>query len=438
MSALEGHPPGAILLATKIVDDACHYLQCSGWRQGLLPLLGDQSRLSSWISVQVPSFQGSVSQRFPDLLSYKDFALTNSTRGTLSNLFRYAFHTRDTQLGILTSYEAMLALLLLVLLLRQIKATLMPIFQRAGRSLGCAAHGKEWDTLNTERVTKFGEYVFRLLYHSVISILGLVYFWNLPWFRFWENGTLMLWMDHPRHEIGVGLTWYYLIQSAYNIEAIVHLTELSFDIHLQSPFNVKLCEWQSPLVCRWSPTCRGDFREMAIHHVITNALIMTSSFFRFTRIGSMVFVLHDLSDVPVDMSKLANFVKWKTATTFSFIALLIFWVLLRLLALPLVIIKTVLYEGTVHMGTIPLGPFYYHLAYLTVFKILLLSIFFLHIVWFIILVRIALRLALKGEAHDLSEHKKGEDHKIQPVNSLISLADAASSKSTNKRRTRNN
>jgi hypothetical protein len=138
------------------------------------------------------------------------------------------------------------------------------------------------------------------------------------------------------------------------------------------------------------------------------------------------------------MSKLANFVKWKTATTVSFIALLIFWVLLRLLALPLVIIKTVLYEGTVHMGTIPLGPFYYHLAYLTVFKILLLSIFFLHIVWFIILVRIAVRLALKGEAHDLSEHKKGEDHKIQPVNSLISLADAASRKSTNKRRTRNN
>jgi len=108
------------------------------------------------------------------------------------------------------------------------------------------------------------------------------------------------------------------------------------------------------------------------------------------------------------LSKLANFVKWKTATTICFITLLIFWVLLRLLALPLVIIRTVLFEGNSHVGMIPLGSLYYHRAYLSIFQVLLLSIFSLHIVWFIILVRIALRLALNGEAHDLSEYKKGE------------------------------
>jgi len=133
------------------------------------------------------------------------------------------------------------------------------------------------------------------------------------------------------------------------------------------------------------------------------------------------------------LSKLANFVKWKTATTICFITLLIFWVLLRLLALPLVIIRTVLYESAVLIEEIPVDPVYY-LTYWTAFKILLFGIFLLHGVWFIILLRIALRLALKGEQHDLSEHKKGEEQYIQPVNSLISLADAASSNINSPRR----
>ena len=181
--ALNSHPPGAILLLTKLTDDACHYLQCSEWRQALLPMLGESSRFSSWLSVRVPSFHGNVSRHFPDLLSYHDFALQNSSRGNVSNLLVYAFQTRDTNLGILSSYEALMALLILVLLLRHIKAMLLPIFQSVGRSLGRAAHGEEWDAQNTERITKFGEYVFRLIYHSFISILGLLYFWDLPWFR---------------------------------------------------------------------------------------------------------------------------------------------------------------------------------------------------------------------------------------------------------------
>ena len=221
----------------------------------------------------------------------------------------------------------------------------------------------------------------------------------------------------------MGLTWYYLIQSAYNIEAIINLVELSFKICLQCPYDAKMRQWRSPLICGWSSTCRGDFREMAIHHVITNMLIMTSSFFRFTRIGSIVFVLHDISDIPVDLSKLANFVKWKIATTSCFITLLIFWVIMRLLILPLVVIKSVLYDSPVLIAAIPSDPLY-HVTYLTVFKLLLIAIFSLHGLWFVILVRIALRLALKGEAHDLSEHKKGENQSLLLINSVISVAEA--------------
>ena len=44
-----------------------------------------------------------------------------------------------------------------------------------------------------------------------------------------------------------------------------------------------------------------------------------------------------------------------------------------------------------------------------IFKGLLISITSLHVLWFVILLRILLKVITKGETHDLSEHKNGED-----------------------------
>jgi hypothetical protein len=130
----------------------------------------------------------------------------------------------------------------------------------------------------------------------------------------------------------------------------------------------------------------------------------------------MVFLVHDVSDIPVDLSKLANFLKWKVTSVLCFISLLIMWIFARLIVLPLYIVRSVFTdshralpfeEGGIHER--------HYNVMIPVFKILLVGITSLHVFWFAILMRIFLKLLLKGERHDLSEHKHGEDQSTIPI-----------------------
>ena len=169
--------------------------------------------------------------------------------------------------------------------------------------------------------------------------------------------------------------------------------------------------WTPLFQIKWASTVRGDFREMMAHHIVTNCLIFLSSYYRFTRIGSMIFLVHDLSDVPIDMSKLANFVKWKTATIVCFVTMVLMWIVTRLVIFPFVICGSVLTESygfLVEKGKMDPAL---HEAYFAFFYFLLGSLVLLHITWFIILLRIGWTLVSKGETHDYSEHKSGEKQK---------------------------
>jgi thioredoxin 1 len=55
--------------------------------------------------------------------------------------------------------------------------------------LGRRTHGPEWEEENAERIVKFGEYVFRLLYHSTLSVCAVMYFKDKPWWDVYNGGT---------------------------------------------------------------------------------------------------------------------------------------------------------------------------------------------------------------------------------------------------------
>jgi hypothetical protein len=165
--------------------------------------------------------------------------------------------------------------------------------------------------------------------------------------------------------------------------------------------------FQSPVRIEWSDTVRGDFREMFIHHVVTNLLVIGSSFCRFTRVGSMVFLVHDISDIPVDLSKLANFLKWKATTAVCFATMVGIWLITRLYILPFIIYRSVLLESWLVCSNGYIPPIY-HIMYKPIFAVLIGLLIFLHLFWFTMFIRMGYVLVLKGEAHDYSEHKKGE------------------------------
>jgi len=126
----------------------------------------------------------------------------------------------------------------------------------------------------------------------------------------------------------------------------------------------------------------------------------------------MVFLIHDISDVPIDMSKLANFVKWTKTTVVCFVSMVIIWTVTRMTILPFVIVKSVWCESHLVFSTSDDGwvgmmdarTYRMHFGY---FFALLCGITALHYFWFGIFIRIARDLT-KGKVQDYSEHKKGE------------------------------
>jgi len=361
---------------------------------------------------------------------------------TLHNYYNYAFQTNSTSLSDLTHPLALSVLLLLVLTIRTMKKICLPRFSSLGRTLGRAAHGPTWENDNSDRIFKFGEYVYRLCYHSAVSFYGLVYFHDKIWWDNARGGTKHLWMNYPNHPVEPGMAWYYLVQCAYNVDALLSLLELSLVVEWVNPLAYssaldflekeqvvdeqqrkrqvflmmaksrrQTLLWTPLFHIKWSPTIRGDFREMMAHHLVTNTLIFFSSFYRMTRAGSVIFLIHDLSDVPIDLSKLANFVKWKVTTIVCFVIMVLLWIVTRLTFFPFVLCRSILLESHEYMvlkGT--LDPAL-HDAYYAPFYFLTGSLVVLHVTWFLILLRIGWTLVSKGETHDYTEHKNGEDKK---------------------------
>ncbi len=182
---------------------------------------------------------------------------------------------------------------------------------------------------------------------------------------------------------------------------------------MRSPIS-KTNRLQSPITIGWSSDCRGDFQEMMIHHIVTNLLVIGSSYIRMTSMGSMVFMVHDVSDIPVDLSKLANFMKWKISTIICFATMVIVWAMTRLGILPFVIFKGIIDHSELAYTTGSCTK-QFHDMYVLIFYGLLSAIIALHLVWFTMFIKMGYLLINKGEAHDLSEHKKGEEQSSVPV-----------------------
>lgn len=374
-------PPGVVLFLSKILD--CTPLISGIWRK-LLPF-GMADPPNGIFSHRVGAF--------PTFGALKEY---NDVDGGILEFIT----AENTVLGDVTTKTSLFTLALLVLVIRSVKRIVFPFFRSVGKKWAIRVHGKEWEKNNQERVIKFGEYCFRLLYHSALSLYGMWYFADKEWWDPDRGGTKNIFLGHPNHPIEVGMIWYYLLQAAYNVDAVISLLVISFE--------VKFHPSTFPFVsCGWSKTVRGDFREMFTHHVVTNGLVFGSSYFRFTRVGSMVFLVHDVSDVPVDLSKLANFVKWKTATICCFVLMSIVWFVTRLGILPFVIYRSIITESELLMEVEKMDPEVYY-AYYPFFFTLIGMIILLHLAWFMMFIRMGFVLVTKGETHDLTEHKKGE------------------------------
>lgn len=117
--------------------------------------------------------------------------------------------------------------------------------------------------------------------------------------------------------------------------------------------------------------------------------------------------LLSLLDVPVDLSKLANFLKWKITTIVCFGTMAITWFYTRLYILPMKIYVTSITKShfVLEHGAVPV---LLYVCYRHFFYVFLGLLILLHTAWFAMFVRMFITLVVKKEIHDYSEHKKGE------------------------------
>jgi len=226
---------------------------------------------------------------------------------------------------------------------------------------------RQSDLPNT--LKKFCETGWRWLFYTCILVYGFICLWNKPWF--WN--IRYCWYDYPYHQVDSDVWFYYMV-------------ELSFywSLSISQFFDVK----------------RKDFLEMFIHHSTTIALMMFSWTAHFTRIGTLVLIVHDCSDHLLELAKLCRYIKYRRLCDAIFGIFSITWIVTRCGIYPSWILYSTLHDAA---GFIQMFPAYY------IFNGLLGTLQLLHIIWTYFLIKAVVRAFTKGGIDDQRSDSEPSD-----------------------------
>jgi len=205
---------------------------------------------------------------------------------------------------------------------------------------------------------KFCETGWRCLYYSGAFLYGAWCLWDKPWL--WD--IKHCWYNYPHHDIERSVWWYYMFELAF-------YWSLSFSQF----FDVK----------------RKDFVEMFIHHLTTIALLSFSWTCNLTRCGTLVLVVHDFSDIFLELAKMFHYAKLNMPCDIIFGIFVVAWIFTRLGLFP----TWILFSATIEAPQmVEMFPAYY------IFNGLLSVLLVLHVIWTYFILKIAFHalLAKKG------------------------------------------
>lgn len=141
-----------------------------------------------------------------------------------------------------------------------------------------------------KRERKFIESSFRCLVYTLLCIVGVYILQDKPWVkdiaRCWTDGFPV------QQFVPTDVKVYYLFQLGFYLHLLV------FMIFFEDR--------------------KGDFWEMGLHHISTIFLISLSWWINCVRIGTLVFVVHDISDPFLESAKLFNYARIQTPCDICF------------------------------------------------------------------------------------------------------------------------
>jgi len=197
---------------------------------------------------------------------------------------------------------------------------------------------------------------------------------------FWPHQPEHLWIGYPHKTLDA------LTKAVYLWEASNYVHQL-FVINLEAR--------------------RSDFWQMTLHHYVTLALIGGSYVCCFNRVGLVVLLLLDPSDVLLALAKLLKYMGWQTVCDIMFGLFMMTWTVLRHAMFLWVLWlcyndapRLINYTSTpsLESGNV-FTPFTY-----VVFIGLLIVLQFILLIWFVMIIKVAIRvLTAKGAVDSRSD-----------------------------------
>ncbi|KAK2895447.1 ceramide synthase 2-like isoform X1 [Channa argus] len=218
---------------------------------------------------------------------------------------------------------------------------------------------------------KFGEAAWRFFFYLLAFMAGLTCLIDRPWF--WHLREC--WRGYPIQAMERAHYWYYMLELGFYGSLLLRI---SVDIK------------------------RKDFKEQVIHHLATIFLLIFSYCANYIRIGTLVMLLHDSSDILLESAKMFNYgTGWKKTCDALFVVFAVVFLVTRLVIFPSKIIHT-----TLALSMEVFEPFvgYYF------FNILLMVLQALHIFWAGLILRMVYKF-LKGKLE--KDERSDEESEIE-------------------------
>ncbi|XP_053741695.1 ceramide synthase 2 [Synchiropus splendidus] len=150
---------------------------------------------------------------------------------------------------------------------------------------------------------KFREASWRFVFYLSAVIGGVAALIDKEWF--YDNREV--WTGFPKQSMLESQYWYYILEMSFYGSLLVSVT-----------FDVK----------------RKDFREQIIHHLATLVLLSFSWCVNYIRIGTLVMLVHDASDILLESAKLFNYAKWEKTCQALFVLFALVFMVTRLVIFP--------------------------------------------------------------------------------------------------------
>ncbi|XP_068457662.1 ceramide synthase 2 [Clinocottus analis] len=220
------------------------------------------------------------------------------------------------------------------------------------------------------KLKKFREASWRFVFYLSAFLGGLVALHDKKWFY----DTREIWTGFPKQSMLESQYWYYIL-------------EMSF--------------YGSLLLSVASDVKRKDFQEQIVHHVATLVLLSFSWCVNYIRIGTLVMIVHDASDVLLESAKLFNYAKCERTCKSLFVLFALVFMVTRLVIFPFWLIHSTWVYPLQHY---PAFFGYYF------FNVMLVVLLCLHIFWaFLILCMIRKFMFGTMTRDERSDNEEEED-----------------------------